>query len=75
MIETGNWTLPVNNGGDIALQAALVSLVYCRPSIAGKVTEYTSRMPSALALIAMVLGGFLFYAKRRGELQSPSLWA
>ncbi len=31
MIETGNWTLPVNNGGGHRLQAALVSLVYCRP--------------------------------------------
>lgn len=67
MIETGNWTLPVNNGGDIAYKPPLFHwCIAALSSIAGKVTEYTSRMPSALALIAMVLGGFLFYAKRRG---------
>ena len=67
MIETGNWTLPVNNGGDIAYKPPLFHwCIAALSSIAGKVTEYTSRMPSALALITMVLGGFLFYAKRRG---------
>ena len=67
MIETGNWTLPVNIGGDIAYKPPLFHwCIAALSSIAGKVTEYTSRMPSALALIAMVLGGFLFYAKRRG---------
>ena len=57
MIETGNWTLPVNNGGDIAYKPPLFHwCIAALSSIAGKVTEYTSRMPSALALIAMVLG-------------------
>lgn len=67
MIETGNWILPINNGGDIAYKPPLFHwCIAAISSITGKVTEYTSRMPSALALIAMVLGGFLFYAKRRG---------
>lgn len=67
MLETGNWILPVNNGGDIAYKPPFFHwCIAAISSIAGKVTEYTSRMPSALALIAMVLGGFLFYAKRRG---------
>ena len=67
MLETGNWTLPVNNGGDIAYKPPFFHWsIAAISSITGKVTEYTSRMPSALALIAMVLGGFLFYAKRRG---------
>ncbi|WP_303012248.1 glycosyltransferase family 39 protein [uncultured Bacteroides sp.] len=67
MIETGNWTLPVNNGGDIAYKPPLFHwCIAALSSVMGKVTEYTSRMPSALALIAMVLGGFLFYAKRKG---------
>lgn len=67
MLETGNWTLPVNNGGDIAYKPPFFHwCIAAISSITGKVTEYTSRMPSALALIAMVLGGFLFYAKRRG---------
>ncbi|WP_294627557.1 glycosyltransferase family 39 protein [uncultured Bacteroides sp.] len=67
MIETGNWILPVNNGGDIAYKPPFFHwCIAAISSITGKVTEYTSRMPSALALMAMVLGGFLFYAKRRG---------
>lgn len=67
MIETGNWILPVNNGGDIAYKPPFLHwCVAALSSITGKVTEYTSRMPSALALIAMVLGGFSFYARRRG---------
>ena len=32
----------------------------------GQVTEMTSRLPSAIALIAMTLCGFLFFAKRKG---------
>jgi 4-amino-4-deoxy-L-arabinose transferase-like glycosyltransferase len=67
MLETGNWILPVNNGGDIAYKPPFFHwCIAAISSITGEVTEYTSRMPSALALIAMVLGGFLFYAKRRG---------
>ncbi|WP_455665630.1 ArnT family glycosyltransferase [Phocaeicola sp.] len=67
MLETGNWILPVNNGGDIAYKPPFFHwCIAAVSSITGKVTEYTSRMPSALSLIAMVLAGFLFYAKRRG---------
>lgn len=67
MLETGNWILPVNNGGDIAYKPPFFHwCIAAVSSVTGKVTEYTSRMPSALSLIAMVLAGFLFYAKRRG---------
>lgn len=67
MIESGNWILPVNNGGDIAYKPPFFHwCIAAISSITGKVTEYTSRMPSALALIVMILGGFLFYAKRKG---------
>lgn len=68
MLETGNWTLPVNNGGDIAYKPPFFHWsIAAISAITGKVTEYTSRMPSALALIAMVLAGFCFFAKRRGK--------
>ena len=51
MIETGNWILPVNNGGDIAYKPPFFHwCIAAISSITGKVTEYTSRMPSALAL-------------------------
>ncbi|MDE6799367.1 MAG: glycosyltransferase family 39 protein [Phocaeicola sp.] len=67
MLETGNWILPVNNGGDIAYKPPFFHwCIAAVSSIAGKVTEYTSRMPSALSLIIMVLGGYLFYARRKG---------
>lgn len=67
MLETGNWILPVNNGGDIAYKPPFFHwCIAAVSSVAGEVTEYTSRMPSALSLIAMVLAGFLFYAKRKG---------
>lgn len=67
MLETGNWTLPVNNGGDIAYKPPFFHwCIAALSSVTGNVSEYTSRLPSAIALIAMVMGGFLFYAKRRG---------
>lgn len=66
MLETGNWVLPRNNGGEMAYKppffhwcVAIVSV------IRGEVTEATSRIPSAIALILMTLGGFCFYQKRK----------
>lgn len=66
MVEHGNWILPVNNGGDIPYKPpffhwciALFSLLQ------GHVSEFTSRLPSALALVAMSVGGFVFFAKRK----------
>ncbi len=67
MINDGNWVLPVNNGVDLAYKppffhwiAALCSLPF------GTVNEYAARMPSALALTAMVMAGYFFYARRCG---------
>lgn len=67
MLESGNWILPRNNGGEMAYKPpffhwciASVSAVY------GKVTEATSRIPSAIALIGMTLYGFVFFARRKG---------
>lgn len=67
MLDTGNWILPLNNGGDIAYKppffhwcVALCSL------LPGYVSEYTSRLPSALAMVIMTICTYLFYARRRG---------
>lgn len=68
MLEHGNWILPVNNGDEIAFKPPL--LHWCIAGISwltGEVTEYTSRMPSALALTFMVLAGFRFFARRLGN--------
>ena len=68
MLEEGNWTLPITNGVDIAYKPPLFHWAIASiSSIIGTVNEYTSRMPSAIALAAMILSGFLFYAKRRGS--------
>lgn len=67
MLEDENWTLPTTNGIDIAYKPPLFH--WCIAAISGltgEVTEYTSRMPSAIALAVMTLMGFWFYAKRRG---------
>lgn len=65
MLKDGNWILPVNNGVDMAYKPpfthwliALISLPF------GHVTEYTSRLPSALALSVMTMACFRFFAKR-----------
>lgn len=67
MIQDGNWILPINNGVDMAYKPPFFHwLVALISSMTGGVTEYTSRMPSALALTAMVLAGYGFYARRSG---------
>lgn len=67
MLETGNWVLPQNNGGDIAYKPPFFHwMIAAFSALKGVVTEYTSRMPSAIALIVMTLAGFLFYLRRRG---------
>lgn len=67
MLEEGNWTLPITNGTDIAYKPPLFHWAIASiSSIVNEVNEYTSRMPSAIALAIMVLAGFLFYSKRRG---------
>ena len=68
MLEKGNWILPVNNGVDIAYKPPLFHwcIAVCS-AVIGTVTEYTSRMPSAIALMAMVMVGYAFFAKRRGR--------
>lgn len=66
MLETGNWILSRNNGGEMAYKppffhwcVAAVSYVW------GSVTEATSRFPSVVALVAMIMSGFCFFARRR----------
>ncbi|MDR0891577.1 MAG: glycosyltransferase family 39 protein [Mediterranea sp.] len=67
MLETHNWILPRNNGGEMAYKppffhwsVAVVGLLN-----GGHITEGTSRLPSAIALIAMTAFGFLFFARRK----------
>lgn len=65
MLNNQNWILPVNNGGDIAYKPPLFHWAIALFSLPiGHVTEYTSRLPSALAVIIMAICCFLFFAKR-----------
>lgn len=67
MLDTGNWILPENNGGDMAYKPPFLHWCIAFFSlIAGSVNEYTSRLPSALAMTIMALFTFLFYVRRRG---------
>lgn len=66
MLKDGNWILPVNNGIDLAYKPPLFHwLIAAISTLTGEVTEYTSRMPSALALTFLILAGFSFYSRRR----------
>ena len=68
MINDGNWILPINNGGDIPYKPPffhwLIALFSLLP---GYVSEFTARLPSALALIIMVVTGYRFFARRGDE--------
>ena len=66
MLEHGNWILPINNGGDIPYKPPFFHWCIAFFSLfVGHVNEFTSRLPSAISLIGMTVGGFVFYAKRK----------
>ncbi|MEG1586736.1 MAG: glycosyltransferase family 39 protein [Bacteroidales bacterium] len=65
MIETGNWILPENAGGDMAYKPPFFHWCVALASLPmGEVTEFSSRLPSAVALILMACAFFLFFSKR-----------
>lgn len=66
ILESGNWILPLNYGTDIAYKPPfLYWSIAVFSAISGEVTEFTSRLPSALSFIAMQLVFFVFVAKRK----------
>lgn len=68
MLEHGNWILPINNGGDIPYKPPFFHWCIAFFSLLpGYVNEFTSRLPSAVSLILMAMGGYLFIEKRKGE--------
>lgn len=65
MLKDGNWILPLNNGIDMAYKPPLLHWLIALMSLpVGHVSEYTSRLPSALALTLMLVEGYRFYARR-----------
>ncbi len=66
MLEHGNWILPINNGGDIPYKPPFFHWCIAFFSLfIGHVNEFTSRLPSAISLVLMTIGGFAFFAKRK----------
>lgn len=67
MLKEGNWVLPINNGVDMAYKPPFFHWLVALCSLPiGHVTEYTARMPSAIAATVMVLAGFRFFQQRQG---------
>ncbi|MBR1733790.1 MAG: glycosyltransferase family 39 protein, partial [Alloprevotella sp.] len=66
MLASGNWVLPENNGGEFAYKPPMLHWAVAACSLPlGEVTEFTSRLPSALAAILAALATFRFFARRR----------
>ncbi len=66
MIESGNWILPRNSVGEMAYKPPFFHWCVAAVSkVCGEVTEFTSRVPSAVAYIALALVVFVFYQRRR----------
>ncbi|WP_165044376.1 glycosyltransferase family 39 protein [Dysgonomonas sp. ZJ709] len=73
MIEKGEWIIPSNYADEFAYKPPLNHWLISGFSLAlngGEVTPFTSRLPSALAFIAMIGVSFMFFARRRPILES-----
>lgn len=65
MIESGNWILPEVYANEVAYKPPMMHwLISAFSYPQGYVSEFTSRLPSALALIAMVAFALIFFGKR-----------
>lgn len=68
MLESGNWVLPRNSVGEMAYKPPFFYWTVAAVSyVAGEVNEFTSRLPSAIAYISLVIATFLFYQRRRDD--------
>lgn len=69
ILDSGNWILPTNTGGEMPYKPPFFHWLIAMASMIGGgcVGEYSSRLPSALALIAMTVWTYSFVARRRGE--------
>ena len=66
MLESGNWILPVSLGGDIPYKPPF--LAWCIAAVSlltGGVTEFTARLPSAIAVIVLCVISMVM-VKRHG---------
>lgn len=69
MLQSGDWILPLSYGEDMPYKPPFMA--WCIAALAwllngGAVNEYISRLPSAIAAIAMVMGGFVWARRVNG---------
>lgn len=67
MLQQDNWVLPVSCGGDIPYKPPMLAwcvAFFARLFGGGEVSEFTSRLPSALALVVMMVALFRYWAHR-----------
>ena len=68
MVESDNWIIPRNSVGEIAYKPPLFHwAIAAVSSINGKVTEFTSRVPSAVAFILLTIITYVFLRRRSDE--------
>ncbi len=68
MLQSGNWILPESFGCDIPYKPPFLAWCIAILSLlTGGVTEYTSRLPSAIAAIAMGIATCRFFSKHTGS--------
>ncbi|MBR6639685.1 MAG: glycosyltransferase family 39 protein [Muribaculaceae bacterium] len=69
MLQQGNWILPESCGGDIPYKPPFFAWCIATLSslMGGEVTEFSSRLPSAIAMIVMTMVGFRFYSRRASK--------
>lgn len=70
MIESGDWILPLSYGADMPFKPPMMAWIIAALAEVfngGHVTVYLSRLPSALAAIAMIMGGFYWARRERGD--------
>lgn len=76
MLQSGNWILPVSMGADIPYKPPMLAWLISILSLPfGRVTEYTSRMPSALAAIYLVWATYRFFRRHDGRRDVAALTA
>lgn len=66
ILQSGDWILPVNYGDDIPFKPPFMAWLIALCAMVfngGAVGEFVSRLPSALAAVAMLMGGY-FWARR-----------
>lgn len=69
MIQQGDWILPHNFGTDIPYKPPFMAWIIAVLAIifnGGEVNEFLSRLPSALAALAMIMGSFYWARSVRG---------